>query len=196
MRLLEDLEAGEHSRIRIWEIGQELQSIVHGRMAGTVEEVKACLQSFPGLERQEIVYDMHGKPYLSQASAGYISLSHSHQRLALIHDRKEGTGIDIERIGTKILRVRHKFMGPTEMAALQTPDDPLTLHVYWGAKEVLYKFHGTRKLIFSENLRVLPFRTGVSGNITGQIRIGESVTEKKLEYRVLGDYVLVYLRNS
>jgi 4'-phosphopantetheinyl transferase len=40
----------------------------------------------------------------------HISISHSHDKLAIIVNEKEATGIDIELIRDKVLKIKHKFL--------------------------------------------------------------------------------------
>jgi hypothetical protein len=195
--LCEIFQDGE-ARIGVWESDinpSGLLPSLHGRNTGYKEEVLQCLRQFPGLEDQTMVYDMNGKPYLGNPEKGCISLSHSHGRLAMIHSPSE-TGIDLELVGEKVINIRHKFMSAEELLEAGPEPAPAKLHVYWGVKESLYKFYGKRKLIFSENLIVSPFDLGKEGEVTGEIRIGQLFQSKKLHYRFMDQFVLVYIRNS
>ena len=54
-------------------------------------------------------YTPQNKPFIRDSSA-HISISHSHDKLAIILNRHKNTGIDIELLRDKILTVRHKFL--------------------------------------------------------------------------------------
>ncbi|MCC7302217.1 MAG: 4'-phosphopantetheinyl transferase superfamily protein [Bacteroidia bacterium] len=199
MKLLSDIFDDGTSRIGIWEseTGNGEGSLQNGmRGSGASSQVLSCLRMFPGLENSYIVYDKNGKPYLNESTRGKISLSHSHGMLAIIHDRKSETGIDLEKVGDKVIRIRHKFLHPDELSACGAQPDARALHIYWGAKEALYKCYGKRSLHFSENLRVEAFTTETEGEVRGEIRVAGISRIKKLYYRFMGHYLLVYIRNS
>ena len=51
-----------------------------------------------------IDYDEKGKPFLTNERK-HISISHSHDKLSIIVNEKEATGIDIELIRDKVLKI-------------------------------------------------------------------------------------------
>ena len=59
--------------------------------------------------KNELNYNENGKPYLINDSR-HISISHSHEKLVVIMNELEETGIDIEIIRDKILNIKHKFL--------------------------------------------------------------------------------------
>jgi 4'-phosphopantetheinyl transferase len=87
----------------------------------------------------EIKYDDKGKPYLAKDNR-HISISHSHNKLAIIINEHESTGIDIELIRDKVLKIKHKFLSESELK--DANDDVDKLLIYWAAKETLYKIYG------------------------------------------------------
>lgn len=138
-------------------------------------------------------YDDKGKPYLLNDSR-HISVSHSHDRLAIIVNKSEATGIDIELIRDKVLKIKHKFLRETELA--DANDNIEKLLIYWAAKETLYKIYGLKEVDFIEHLLVKPFTKHNLGTIIGDINLPHFKESFKLHYQLLPDYVLVYALNK
>jgi phosphopantetheinyl transferase (holo-ACP synthase) len=152
-----------------------------------------------------IIYDEHNKPFLlrrspfGKNSKKHISISHSHNFLAVIMDEHE-TGIDIEIIKSKVFRIKEKFMSDTELKSLQKENSAEQLTVYWCAKESLYKLYGKKELAFKENLVIEPFHYSEKGIIRGWIKKSAVKRSFELQYEKLnsGDdsYMLAYVVNE
>lgn len=141
----------------------------------------------------EIKYDDKGKPYLAEDNR-HISISHSHNKLAIIVNEHESTGIDIELIRDKILKIKHKFLSEFELK--DANDDVNKLLIYWAAKETLYKIYGLKEVDFIEHLFVKPFTKHTLGTIIGTIALPNVHETFHLNYQLLDDYVLVYALNK
>ncbi len=140
-----------------------------------------------------IAYDDKGKPYLS-CDSRHISISHSHDKLAIIVNEKESTGIDIELIRDKVLKIKHKFLTNEEL--LEANDDVEKLLIYWAAKETLYKIYGLKEVDFIAHLFVKPFTKHNLGTIIGEINLPNFKETFELNYQIIEDYVLVYASNK
>ena len=67
------------------------------------------------------------------------------------------------------------------------------LHVYWGAKEALYKAYGKRKLEFREHIILEPFEYSVSfGQCRGYVKKDAEFLIFDIHYRLIENYMLVY----
>ena len=141
----------------------------------------------------EIDYDEKGKPFLTN-NAKHISISHSHDKLAVIVNEQESTGIDIELIRDKVLKIKHKFL--TESELTDANDNVEKLLIYWAAKETLYKIYGLKEIDFIEHLFVKPFTKHNLGTIIGVINLPNFTESFYLNYQILDDYVLVYALNK
>lgn len=134
-----------------------------------------------------ILYTEHRKPYLEGRSEK-ISVSHSHDRLAVIMNAREETGVDIELIRDKVLRIRYKFLNEQENKF--AGGDVEKLITLWAAKESMYKAYGRKQLDFSAHMSVQPF----SGNeLRGSLARGDVRHEFALRRERIGDYILVYI---
>lgn len=149
----------------------------------------------------EIHYDINGKPYLANTPA-HISVSHSGKYVAVIVNRKSDTGIDIQIHSSKIDRIKEKFLHINELEDIsgqqKKEEYRNKLHVYWCAKEALYKLHGKGGLVFSRDLFIHPFDLpgmGLKNNglIQGTIYREGKKNHYSLSYEIKEEYVLVYI---
>lgn len=143
------------------------------------------------LDREDclIAYDDKGKPYLP-GDTRHISVSHSHDKLAIIVNEQEATGIDIELIRDKVLKIKNRFLTAAELA--DAGDDVEKLLIYWASKETLYKIYGLKEVDFIEHLLVKPFTKHNLGTIIGVIGLPGFNESFELNYQLLDNYVLVY----
>ncbi|HPM29135.1 MAG TPA: 4'-phosphopantetheinyl transferase superfamily protein [Chryseolinea sp.] len=141
------------------------------------------------LNFQGIVKDDFGKPY----PVGYdyqISLSHSFPFVAVLLDKYESVGIDLEQPKEKLLRIASRIHHVDEVKDAGT--DIIKHCIYWCAKETLIKIYGKKDLIFSENMRILPFQRQMEGNIIGKIIVKDMERVIPLYYKVYPEFVLVF----
>lgn len=137
----------------------------------------------------EIVYDDKGKPFVKDSHL-HISVSHSHDRLAIMVNTQEATGIDIELIRTNVVNIKTKFLGQAELEDAGNHVEKLL--VYWAAKETLYKIYGLKEVAFIANLFVEPFEYKGEGQLRGHIRLDSFNKRFALQYQELNGYILVY----
>lgn len=99
-----------------------------------------------------IIKDEFGKPRIKDSQIN-ISISHTKGYVA-IYISPKNIGIDIQNIVSKIHRIAHKYLFVNELHAI--PEEKLidSLHIYWGAKESLYKAYGRRELKYREHIRI------------------------------------------
>ena len=139
-------------------------------------------------ERGPVIKDQYGKPHLS-GSTWQISISHTHGYTAVIA-APFLVGIDIQTRVEKIYRITHKFLSDDEQSQIP-PDQQLEyLHIYWGAKECLYKAYGRRSLDLRRDLAIEPFMLGQNqthGNI-----IKKEGHAFDIHFRVVPEYIMVY----
>jgi len=171
----QQLELLKGSRRLEWLAGRWLLHEMSGRkMRG------ACLK------------DEFGKPYLSD-SLFDISISHSRDLVAVLA-APSSVGVDVQKMVGKIERIAHKFMREPETHSLRESTRLPHLHVYWGAKEALYKAYGRRQLDFREHIFIDPFGYDTNGGIcTGHISKGEYLQFFEVHYEMIEEkYLLVW----
>jgi phosphopantetheinyl transferase len=164
-----------HSQKRLeWLAGRAL-------LRSLVEHLKL---PYEGIKKDEF-----GKPFL-KSHPHSISLSHSFPYVAAQIDRSHSVGIDVEQAKEKLRQVGPRVLTAEEVA--DANQDLTKLCIYWCAKEALYKIHGRKNLMFTDHLRVQPFKLALAGTINGQIQLPPEKVNVKLGYRVTEEYVLVY----
>ncbi len=154
---------------------------------------RLLLHKMTGREKRgACIKDENGKPFLVD-SLYDISISHSREFAAVIA-APQSVGIDIQKIVTKIERIAHKYMRDEEMESLKPETRLEHLHVYWGAKEALYKAYGRRQLDFKQHIFINPFDYDVTnGSFSGYTKKGDEYMTFDLKYEIVAeDYVLVY----
>lgn len=146
-----------------------------------------------------ILKDSFGKPSLKGLQIN-ISISHTKGYVAAYISPKN-IGIDIQNIVSKIHRIAHKFLFLDELHAI--PEDKLvdSLHIYWGAKESLYKAFGRKELKFREHIRIQldhmlrhsePWDSLYPMAFTGYIMKASFFEEFNLQAVRINDVILVY----
>ena len=146
------------------------------------------------LESMDLPYngiykDEHGKPHLNGA-IGQISVTHSFPYVAVIFHYTEAVGIDLEKPRDKILKIAKKFLNVVEQAFSRL--DVVKTTILWSVKESLYKLHGRKFVVFSENLEAKPFQLEKEGLIQGLIKIDSNIDEINLQYICYEDFVITY----
>ena len=135
--------------------------------------------------------DEFGKPHLSGTNL-HISISHSHDLASAIISSKL-VGIDIQKIVPKIERIAHKFLTAEEIQNLHVDKRIIHLHIYWCAKEAIYKAYGRKKVDFCNEIKIPSFSPDHDqSQFPGFLLKNSLKTPFQLHYSLLDDFVLVY----
>ena len=170
---------------------QKLESFKHPQRKVHFLAARLLLEELGG-KPQAITYKKNGKPICPEFE---LSISHCTTKVALGLSSTP-MGVDIQRINPKIERIAGKFMSENEMKNLD-PSNPIEhLHVYWGAKESLFKLHSEGNLHFKKDLIIEDFSYTDQGEITGHIVTANLNSNHRLVYKKLDDYMLVYVVNK
>lgn len=154
------------------------------------EGTQFLLSKLLGTHNIELTYSDTKKPFLVGRKE-HISISHSHELLAIIIHQKQATGIDVELIRDKVLKIRHKFLNPTE---LEIAGDNIDKHIaFWSAKEALYKVYGLKELDFIKHLEVTWLN---EGEARGTIHLKTQSKSYQLFRLHLKNYCLVYISHE
>ncbi len=135
-------------------------------------------------ENGTIIYNEFGAPELDNGK--HISISHSNELVAvIISDTK--SGIDIEKISDKALRIASKFVSKKNLIKLNKEKATLI----WCLKEAIYKWHQKGGVNFIKDIIISEFFTKEHGNVTAYLR------ERKLNlnYLKINNHYLVYVCN-
>lgn len=116
----------------------------------------------------ELLFDVNGKPFLGNRQQ-QVTISHTQQFAAAMIAVDYEIGIDVEAMQRPVEQVSHKFLSADEKLGLPATPSNDDLLLYWGAKEVMYKIHGRKRLDFRQNMLVHPFSRATSGTMSGLI---------------------------
>jgi 4'-phosphopantetheinyl transferase len=197
-----------HTQIGVWQITESVEWFRQQLTLAPseLEELstlnpRKCLEWLAGrwllhvllgdADRKISLKDEFGKPFLL-GSALHISLSHSADKAAVIISPKS-VGIDIQYFTEKIKRIERKFMREEESACLSANMEIPHLHVFWGAKESLYKAYGKREIDFKKHLLVTPFDYNLDKGTTQAIVQKDDFSESyTIYYAVVDGFSLSY----
>jgi phosphopantetheinyl transferase len=132
-----------------------------------------------------INYNEFGKPFLLNKVE--ISISHTGNYAVLALNTSKKCGIDIEKISSKVERIKHKFLNVQELEIAKTLEE---LTLFWCAKEALYKLYGDKELIFNEQLFVS--YKNEPKTIKGRIKTSATDEQHEMIAEKIDDYLLVY----
>ncbi len=131
-----------------------------------------------------------GKPILKNSDQ-HLSISHSRGLVTVIVSNFS-VGIDIQEIAPKIERVAPKFMRKVETESLNQPQKLEHLHIYWGAKEALYKAYGKKELDFRKHILVEPFSYLPKGQCFGRVEKGDFKAKYDISFQEIENHFLVF----
>jgi 4'-phosphopantetheinyl transferase len=143
-------------------------------------------------ERTPVIKDTFGRPSLRD-DHHRVSISHS-DGLAAIALSDRAAGIDVQRWDPRMEKLAPRFLTSAELEAASGPQVREITHLYWGAKEALYKAHGWRRLNFKQHLACGPVDYDPrGGTLEGLIRIApDRVKAYQLHYHSFEDAILVW----
>lgn len=99
-----------------------------------------------------ITKDEFGKPHIKDYSK-YVSLSHCGNMIAAVVCDNH-VGIDIEKISSKPVRIKEKFVSDRESELKNKEEEKLFFTRLWTIKEAVYKAYGKKQLKFKEQINI------------------------------------------
>jgi 4'-phosphopantetheinyl transferase EntD len=126
------------------------------------------------------------------ANGMYVSLTHAHNVGAAMLSRDYIVGLDVELQREQLFKISQKFLHPDEKLHIRPERALQDLHVYWGAKEALFKIWKVGEVDFSHELRVDPFPAADAGETTAQILKNDNVIHCLVNYQMVEGYHLVF----
>lgn len=146
------------------------------------------LCSYMDIPFTDIYKDTFGKPLL-KGQATHISLAHSYPYVCAMVHLNAPCGIDIEQPSEKVMRVKHKFMSDDELLWADSMDFATLV---WSAKETLYKIYARRKLIFREEMAVLPPESVPFDKLFAEIKLEGKTSNFLLGVEKVDDFWITY----
>lgn len=172
---------GEHN--------EEIEAMVQQRKSHFIASRLLAQEFFPGCR---VYKDKFGKPHLHNHEAA-ISWSHSGDYAALIADEHEATGIDIEKLDDRILRIEDKFCNAADKDLIISSKRAECLLMIWTAKESLYKWYGRKEVDFRKHMTVEPFELATEGRYYARFHNGEVSARFLLEYSMFKDHIASWI---
>lgn len=141
--------------------------------------------------KNDIEYDEHGKPHLLNGDS-HLSISHSHEHIAVSFHQSSPHGIDLQLINPKIIRIREKFLRDVELEQIDQKN-VTTLTLLWSMKEALFKLYGKKDIFLKQNI-LLSELSEQDGEFTalGKIQGIENEIEVPMRAGLMKNYVLAY----
>ncbi len=148
-----------------------------------------------GFEKQDIIYDEHGKPTLLKSSS-FISISHSKNRIAIGINKLNEIGIDLQKISSGIDSIKHKFLASTELNKFKNLNE-LELTKAWSTKEAIFKANGKKDIYLKDNIEIIGIENKGENTLINALFTDDSQTKPyKVNAIVIKDYVLAYTLND
>ena len=107
-----------------------------------------AVQQVSQLSPLDVIKDPSGRPFLG-VERKPLSLSHCEGFVAAIHS-DVWVGIDVERISSRVQKIKNYFMRDEELDLLGEENEALILA--WSAKESIYKWLGEKHLGYKSQL--------------------------------------------
>ncbi len=209
MPLLELEHTPENSLLGLWEIAETEQWFLHALGLSNMEwsefqDITAEKRRLEWLASRHLVkllaweqgvdFQFHkdgfGKPWLLN-SGKHISISHSAGICAAMLAAVP-CGTDIQRLEPKVEALAPRFMGKAELDSLSDSQLLEHIHVYWGAKEALFKAYGRKSLDFRTQICIEPFPFRPDGSeCKGSVLKDDYIANYRIRYRIHEGYVWV-----
>ena len=184
----------EKITILVWEITETLEELIalgEGINTDNYTSEKRKKEHFASrllvneiCPTKTIIYNEFGAPELNNGK--HISISHSKQLVAVILSDKK-TGLDIEKISDKALRIASKFVSEKNLIKLNKEKATLI----WCIKEAIYKWHQKGEVDFIKDIIIPEFIAKKNGKVTAYFR----KKELNLSYLKINNHYLVYVCN-
>lgn len=105
-----------------------------------------------------IKYKSSGKPMLN---VGFISISHSHQHVAIAFSLTRDVGMDLEQQSQKVQIIKSKYLHNNENYS-----NIKELTKIWTIKEAIYKLYDSKLLFFKEHIVVRSLDSNIKADVS------------------------------
>ena len=149
-------------------------------------------------QRLPLAKDAFSKPFFLDHPDLYCSLSHSHGIVGALLAR-QNVGCDIQMLVGKMPRLAPRFLNKKEDAFVRRHPAQVQFdlfHIFWTAKESMYKAYGLKELDFRAHMHLEPFRwNGDAGDANGWVKKGDFNQRYRLLFekiRLPGEDALIW----
>ncbi|MDG2330000.1 MAG: 4'-phosphopantetheinyl transferase superfamily protein [Flavobacteriales bacterium] len=205
MPLIKEHQINVDTKLGVWHCSETIPQLLD--MVGIDSDDRNKCASFKNQQRQKqflavrilcskligtckIMYRPGGMPYLFEKEQ-HISISHSHNYVAIIISTTPFIGIDIQKIDNKILRIRNRFVNDEDKKIIDF-ENIKHLTLLWCVKESLYKINGDPKVFFKEHMRLDQWDNQTPNQLKASINLPLYHRKHQFKFEILENYVLVY----
>lgn len=148
-----------------------------------------------GFEKEDIVYDKHGKPSLLNSNS-FLSISHSKNRIAVGINKLNEIGIDLQKISPRVKTISHKFLSSSDIVKFEELNE-LELTKAWSTKEAIFKVNGKKDIFLKENIEIKAIENKSNNTIiTALLKDNFRTKTYNVNVIVIKDYILAYTLND
>lgn len=179
-------------QIAIWDMSESINELIQLSQCLDISKFKTekrkkeilcsrlLLSKF--LPDKPISYNKYGAPEIKNED--FISISHSKNLTAVIVSKKK-SGLDIEKISPKPLKLSPKFIAKNRHINLC----PEKATIIWCCKEAIYKHYQKGNIDFIKDIKINPFIVEDQGQLIARFK-----TKKlTLNYKKINTHFLVYV---
>jgi len=210
MPFLRDIQHAQ-SRLAIWENDEDVSSLL--KLYKPNEEEQSAINSIKLDKRkkeylitrmlcqhllgQKVVIEKeeNGKPVLKELSQT-ISISHADRYSVVMISEDLESGVDIEVVQERILRLTDKFASAYEKLYFTANREELHFTILWCLKEAVYKWYAKGGVDFKQNIMAHPFTAEDEGEVFFEFLMNGKRQVMKANFTTIEDHVLVYLAAS
>jgi phosphopantetheinyl transferase len=193
-----ELIRGKGCTIKCWAIDESTEALEAGCRAAGITPVNnftlvaryrqylvtqlLFAEMFPG---EILTYESTGKPVTN--SDNYISISHCGDTVVMMKSNT-ACGVDIERIHSRVEKVKHKFLTDEELARVEAASTEELVR-YWTAKEAMFKVYGSEDVFMRSHIFV---NNVTSSKAEATLLDGELALSRIIRYCVYSDMILAW----
>jgi 4'-phosphopantetheinyl transferase len=210
MPVVIDKTIHSNTRLAVWRITEKEENLRARLILNTSEEAylegikteKKRLQWFASrclirmMMNTSAFIAMHasesGQPVISNTNKK-VSISHAGQHAAVIISDTTDVGVDIEELTTKVMLIKHKFIGDAEMDWMKNETSIEKHLLMWSAKESLYKWYAKGNIDFRLNLLLQSFSLNTNGVIQSTFKNEEVEKNLDVHYEFFDNCVLTWV---
>jgi phosphopantetheinyl transferase len=173
--LLEKLDDQAELLVQISQFGSEKRKLEYVATRVLLKETLG--------EEKLVEYYPSGAPFITDKSY-HISITHTGEYVGIILNPTKNVGIDIEKIGDKVQRVKNKFLSEDELNFIDKSIEKTHLTLMWCAKETMYKIIENEIIDYITDLKIQPFLPYISGTFDAKEYCTMHSRKYTLQYRV------------